>query len=259
MTTTRILALGAAALLAAGPAAAADTQFKLLVLAMPNKYHYEYIPIARDSLEQLAKLHSFELTWTSRPETFEGDLKQYAAIVLLNTAGEELNPAQRARFEAYMGAGGNAVVVHRAMIAPQDGWVWYEKLVGRSFKIHPIVQTAAVDTVDKGFPATYGLPQRWIWSDEWYETTNPYKVAIQPVLKVDESSYDPTRIWPGQVATGMGKDHPVAWYRPTGQTGQGRVFVTMLGHNGDMYRDPQYLGHLMGGIWWAATGKGQQP
>jgi hypothetical protein len=25
-----------------------------------------------------------------------------------------------------------------------------------------------------------------------------------------------------------------------------------------MYRDPQYLSHLMGGIWWAATGRGQQ-
>jgi hypothetical protein len=53
----------------------------------------------------------------------------------------------------------------------------------------------------------------------------------------------------------MGKDHPVSWYH---QVEQGRVFVTLLGHNGEMYRDPQYLAHLMGGIWWAATGKGQQ-
>jgi hypothetical protein len=30
----------------------ADNQYKLLVLAMPGKYHYEYIPIARDSLER---------------------------------------------------------------------------------------------------------------------------------------------------------------------------------------------------------------
>ena len=37
---------GAAALSMAAGAGAADTQFKLLVLAMPNKYHYEYIPAA---------------------------------------------------------------------------------------------------------------------------------------------------------------------------------------------------------------------
>jgi hypothetical protein len=247
-------ALAAAAVLAT-PAARADSQYKLLVLAIPNKYHYEYIPVARDSLERLAKLHAFEFTYTNKLDAFDGDLKQYAAVVFLNTPGEELNSAQRAHFEAYMRAGGNAVVVHRAAITPPNGWVWYEKLVGRSFRIHPFLQTAAVDVVDPGFPATFGIPPRWIWSDEWYETTNPYDVAIHPVLNVDESSYDPTRIWPGQHATGMGRDHPVAWYH---NYEKGRVFVTLLGHDVEMYRDPQYLAHLMGGIWWAATGKGQR-
>lgn len=251
----RILPALAAAAVLATPAARAASQYKLLVLAIPNKYHYEYIPVARDSLERLAKLHAFEFTYTNKLDAFDGDLKQYAAVVFLNTPGEELNPAQRAHFEAYMRAGGNAVVVHRAAITPPNGWVWYEKLVGRSFRIHPFLQTAAVDVVDPGFPATFGIPPRWIWSDEWYETTNPYDVAIHPVLNVDESSYDPTRIWPGQVATGMGKDHPVAWYH---NYEKGRVFVTLLGHDVEMYRDPQYLAHLMGGIWWAATGKGQR-
>ena len=140
--------VAAAAMLAAPAAWAADVQYKLLVLAMPNKYHYEYIPIARESLEKLAKLHAFEFTYTNKPEAFDGDLKQYAAVVFLNTPGEELNPAQRANFEAYMRAGGNAVIVHRAAITPPNGWVWYEKLVGRSFKIHPFLQTAAVDVAE---------------------------------------------------------------------------------------------------------------
>jgi hypothetical protein len=240
-------------LLAAAPAIA-DSQYKLLVLAMPGKYHYEYIPIARDSLEQLAKLHAFDLTYTNKPQVFDGDLKQYAAVMFLNTPGEELNPAQRAKFEDYMRGGGNAIVVHRAAITPPNGWVWYEKLVGRSVGVHPMLQTGVVTVLDNGFPATYGLPQRWVWSDEFYVLTNPYNVTIHPVLGVDESSYDPEKIWPGQVSKGMGRDHPIAWYH---QVEHGRVFVTTLGHAGDMYRDPRYLEHLMGGIYWAATGKGQ--
>lgn len=96
----------------------ADSQFKLLVLAIPNKYHYEYIPVARESLEKLGKLHSFDFTWSNRTQDFEGDLKQYAAVVFLNTPGEELNEVQRKKFEDYMRAGGNAMVVHRAMITP---------------------------------------------------------------------------------------------------------------------------------------------
>lgn len=177
----------AAIALAAPVAASADSQYKLLVLAMPGKYHYEYIPIARDSLEHLAKLHAFELTWTNSTSAFDGDLSQYAAVMFLNTPGEELNTAQRARFEAYMRAGGNAMVVHRAAITPPDNWVWYEKLVGRSFENHPMLQTGVVTVADKGFPATYGLPDRWVWSDEYYVTTNPYKVTIHPVMNVDET------------------------------------------------------------------------
>ena len=233
----------------------ADSQFKLLVLAIPNKYHYEYIPVARDSFERLGKLHSFEFNWTNKTEVFDGDLSQYAAVVLLNTPGEELNEGQRKKFEAYLRAGGNVVLVHRALITPPGAWPWYEKLVGRSFKTHPMLQTGVVDVADRKFPATYGLPARWIWSDEWYEFTNPHKVDIHPVLNVDETSYDPTKIWPGQVSTGMGKDHPVSWYH---QAEKGRVFVTALGHNAEMYKDPQYLDHLFGGIYWAATGKGGQ-
>lgn len=233
--------------------ALADAQFKLLVFAIPNKYHYEYIPVARDNLERLSKLHAFEFTWTKQPQVFEGDLSQYSAVVFLNTPGEELNETQRKNFEQYMQTGGNAVIVHRAIITTAGVWPWYEKLVGRGFKIHPIIQMAVVNTVDKTFPATFGLPERWIWSDEWYELTNPHNVKIKTVLTVDERTYDPTKIWPGQTATGMGKDHPVSWYH---HHEKGRVFVTSLGHNGEMYKDPEYLSHLLGGIYWSATGKG---
>ena len=233
----------------------AESQFKLLVLAIPNKYHYEYIPIARESLERLAKLHSFEFTWTNKTDAFDKDLDQYAAVMFLNTPGEELNTAQRTRFEGYMRRGGNAIVVHRAAITPPNNWIWYERMVGRTVGVHPMLQTGVVTVEDRNFPATYGVPERWIWSDEFYVTTNPYNVTINPVLNVDESSYDPTKIWPGQVSKPMGKNHPVAWYH---RHEKGRVFVTTLGHNGEMYRDPQYLTHLMGGIYWAASGLGQR-
>lgn len=242
-------------LMAAG-ACLADSQFKVLVLAIPNKYHYEYIPVARESFEKLARLHAFEFRWTNDASSFEDNLQQYAAVVFLNTSGEELDVAQRAAFENYMRNGGNAVVVHRGIIVPPDSWPWYERMVGRSFVIHPMLQTAVVNVVDAGFPATFGIPRHWIWSDEWYEFANPHKVEIHPVLNVDETSYDPHRIWPGQVANGMGRDHPVSWYH---RHEQGRVFVTALGHNVEMYRDPEYLRHLWGGLYWAATGLGIQP
>jgi uncharacterized protein len=236
-------------------AAVAENQYRLLVFAVPNKYHYEYIPVARDSLERLGKLHAFGITWTNDPAAFKGNLSQYAAVMFLNSPEEQLSPAGRAKFEAYMRGGGNAMIVHRAAITPPGDWVWYEKLVGRRVGVHPMLQTGVVTTADKDFPATFAVPDRWIWSDEFYTTSNPYGMATNTVLAVDETSYDPTRIWPGQVSHPMGRDHPIAWYH---RYERGRVFVTTLGHNVEMKRDPQYLGHLMGGIYWTATGLGQK-
>ena len=244
-----------AGLLLSAAGARADDQYKILVLAMPGKYHYEYIPIARESLEKQARLHAFEMVYTHRPEVFDGDLSQYAMVMFLNTPGEELSEPRRRKFEDYMCNGGNAMLVHRALIIPPNTWPWFEKLIGRRVGNHPMLQTGVAEVVDKKFPATFGLPARWIWSDEWYVFDNPHNVKINPVLNVDESTYDPTKIWPGQVSKGMGKDHPVAWYH---QVEKGRVFVTSLGHNGEMYKDPQYLSHLMGGIYWTATGRGIQ-
>ena len=142
-------------------------------------------------------------------------------------------------------AGGNAVIVHRAIISKPGVWPWYEKLVGRSFKIHPMLQSAVVHTVDASHPATFGLPARWIWSDERYEFTNPHGVTINPILKVDERSYDPTKIWPGQTATGAGRRPPRGLVPHLRERPR---FVTALGHNAEMYKDPTYLGLLWVGF-----------
>lgn len=232
----------------------AQGQFKVLVVAIPNQYHHDYAVVAKPQFERLAQAHAFDLTWSWNTRPFDADLSQYAAIVLLNTPGDELDAAQRARFEQYVKAGGGVVAVHRALIFnPPGSWPWFEALIGRAFRIHPIVQTATLRVADAAFPATFGLPSRWIWTDEWYEFDEPLVSGLRTVLRVDERSYDPSRIWPGQSAHGMGADHPVAWYH---HYDGGRVFVTALGHTPALYQDRLYLEHLYGGLWWAATGKG---
>jgi type 1 glutamine amidotransferase len=238
------------------PALRAENQFEILVLASPNKYHFEYIGVAHETFELMARHHQFGLTWTSDPATLEGGLKKYAAVVFLNTSGEVLNAAQRKSLEDYLHGGGGFVAVHRAIISLTHEWPWYEKLVGEPFRIHPAVQTAVVHVIDRNFPATMPLPDRWIWTDEWYEYDAPLVPDLNVVMTVDESTYDPTRIGPGQHATGMGAFHPVAWYH---NFDGGRSFSTALGHMAVLYRDQTYLDHIYGGIYWAATGRGITP
>ena len=175
---------------------------------------------------------------------FESDLSKYAAVVFLNTPGDGFNELQRQKFKDYIHAGGNSVVIHRG-VTGTDAWPWYEEMVGRSFKVHPMIQTAVINTIDPTFPATFAVPQHWLWSDEWYEVVNPHNTTIHKILNVDESTYDPTKIWVGQTATGMGKDHPISWYH---EFEGGRVFVTAIGHNAELYKDNIYLEHIYGGI-----------
>jgi type 1 glutamine amidotransferase len=241
--------------LMAGPADA-QPQFKVLVAAIPNKYHNDYVAVAKPSFEQMARRHNFELVWAWDTRPFDGDLSPYAAIVFLNTPGEELKGEQRQRLENYVRAGGGVMAVHRALIGTPGQWPWFERLIGRPFRTHPYIQTGVIDVVDRNFPATLSLPDRWLWTDEWYEYGEPSSRDLKVVLTVDESTYDPTLIWPGQKAEGMGKHHPVAWYH---HFSGGRVFVTALGHTPELYGDAVYLEHLYGGIYWAATGRGIKP
>ncbi len=229
-----------------------QSQFEVLVLAVPEKWHRACIPVAQKSFEQMARLHQFGLTWSTEAAALEGDLKKYAVIVFLNTPSEALSDAQRRQFEAYVHGGGGWVGVHMA-VATKREWPWYERLAGRSFRIHPYVQTAVLHVTDRNFPATMPVPDRWIWTDEWYEFDDALVPDLHVVLTVDETTYDPKKIWPDQHAEGMGANHPIAWYH---LFEGGRSFVTALGHIPEAYQDPTFLAHLYGGIYWAATGRG---
>jgi type 1 glutamine amidotransferase len=241
--------------LLAGPTYA-QQQFKVLVAAIPNKYHNDYVVVAKPAFEQMARRHNFEMTWAWNTTSFDTDLTRYDVVVFLNTPGEELKGEQRQRLENYVRAGGGVVAVHRALIATPEQWPWFERLIGRPFRTHPYIQTGVIEVVDRNFPATFSLPERWLWTDEWYEYGEPYSPDLKVVLTVDESTYDPALIWPGQKAEGMGKHHPVAWYH---LFDGGRIFVTALGHTPELYDDSVYLEHIYGGIYWAATGRGIQP
>ncbi len=133
--------------------ALAQDQFKVLVVAIPNRYHHDYTVVAKPQFERMAQRHGVDLTWSWNSAPFDGDLSPYAAIVLLNTPGDELKAAQRTNFETYVRKGGGVVAVHRALIFnPPGEWPWFERLIGRTFRIHPMVQTATVRVEDASSP-----------------------------------------------------------------------------------------------------------
>ncbi|NQT27516.1 ThuA domain-containing protein [candidate division KSB1 bacterium] len=231
-----------------------DNQFDVLVYAAPDFWHGPAIPTAIQSLEKMAEKYQFGLTWTQDNKIFnEEKFFNFAAIVFLNSNADDFSEIQKVNFEKYIANGGGFVGIHAASVTDKK-WTWYTQLVGRVFSEHPEVQFGVLRVLDKKFPATMHLPDQWLWSDEWYTfETEPLANSLNVLMTVDESTYDPKKDWGRGEMKGMGDFHPIAWYQ---EFNGGRSFYTALGHMPGLYLDEIFLAHIVGGIYWAATGKG---
>ena len=229
-------------------------QFQVLVYTSPDRYHNITEPTAILELQKLADKHAFGLTATQVVGNFNDEaLKEYNVVVFLHSTSRDLSDEQLESFKRFIRNGGGFVGIHAASACGEEG-EWFRKLVGRTFTDHPEEQTGVLHVVDKNHPSTMHLPDRWIWTDEWYAYTEALTETQKVLITLDESTYDPGRTWEDENRnTAMGDFHPIAWYQ---EYDGGRSFYTTMGHMPELYKDPLFLTHLYGGIYWAATGLG---
>ncbi|SDK22954.1 cytochrome c [Catalinimonas alkaloidigena] len=224
---------------------AAERPNQVLVFSKTAGFYHASIPQGIALVQALGQEHDFGVDTTTNAANFtEENLKNYAAVVFMNTTGDVLNAEQQADFERYIQAGGGFVGVHSATDTEYD-WPWYGKLVGAYFNGHPNnpnVQDGMVDVVDKNFEGMGNFPDRWEHADEFYNFKN-INPDIKPLLKMDESSYN---------GGTNGDDHPMAWYH---EYDGGRAFYTNFGHTDETYAEPLYKEHFWGGLHWAMGGE----
>jgi type 1 glutamine amidotransferase len=226
-------------------------QFKALLVTTTRGWHHESLHYGVLALQQMGQRNFFDVVLFEDPNSFtDKNLEQYQVVIFLNTTGDIFDSAQQRVIERFIRSGKGFVGIHSASDTEYD-WDWYTKLVGRMFRIHPVVQTARLKVFDNGFPGTRELDGRQ-WTDEWYEF-GPEKVGgLHYVLGVDETTYNPNVQWGEKKGNGMGNMHPLSWYH---EYDGGRSFYTALGHLPTNFNDPAFLQHLYAGILWAATGK----
>lgn len=228
-------------------------QFNVLLFTMTQGWHHQSQLEGVTAMRQMADKHFFKMDWEEDPKVFtDENLKKFHVIVFLSTTGDILNPEQQAAMERFIKSGKGFVGIHAASDTEYD-WEWYTKLVGRSFHIHPTNQTAELQVIDRKFPGLERMPEKLLWTEEWYEFGPEKTKGLNYILAVDEKSYDPVADWGAKKGSGMGKFHPIAWYQ---NYDGGRSFYTALGHMAADYSDTLFLEHVYGGIYWAATGKG---
>ena len=97
------------------------------------------------------------------------------------------------------------------------------------------------------------LGDEWPLADEFYhyakETSDRHPVAfsrdrVRVLISVDTEKSEMKH----QAGMKKGGDYPLAWCR---EYGEGRSFYTALGHRDDVWTNPKFQAHLLGGIKWA--------
>jgi cytochrome c len=244
--TARTIGFAAVACLATTlPTSAAPVSspnIRVLVFTKTAAFRHDSIPAAVQALRQLGDENGFAVDATEDATAFsDRNLARYDAVVFALTTGDVLDDSQQAALERYVGAGGGFAGIHSASDTEHD-WPWYGGLVGAYFQTHPTIQRAAIDVSDRTDPSTLRLPRRWVRVDEWYAFAANPRSHVHVLAALDETTYSP-----GGAA--MGRDHPIAWsHRYAG----GRAWYTAGGHTVESYAEPLFLGHLLGGILWAA-------
>ncbi|TJZ52516.1 c-type cytochrome [Sphingobacterium olei] len=214
---------------------------KILVFSKTAGFHHDSIEKGNAALQKLGLQNNFDVDTTTNAEWFtEDSLKQYAAVVFLNTTGDLLNNYQEADFERYIQAGGGFVGIHGAADAEYD-WGWYGRLVGGYFVTHPEVKEGKLTIVDKKHPATKSLPDIWVHTDEWY-VFKKMNESTHKLMTINKEVYaNPEQM----------NETPMAWYH---DFDGGRSFYTGLGHRTEDYTDTLFLKHILGGIEYAIGG-----
>ncbi|MBS1607824.1 MAG: ThuA domain-containing protein [Bacteroidetes bacterium] len=198
--------------------------------------HSESIEAGKKAFAELAKKNNWFLYDTEKGGVFNPEqLARFDAVIFNNCTGRLLNEEQQKTLQDYVEQGGNWIGIHGAGDNSHH-WDWYDQnLVGGKFSHHALekhLQPADITV----YPAadsllTQYLPSSWSHTDEWYVFfENPKAKGFTILCSIDGDKINPNGniLWVKNKNFGMGKEHPVAWYR---QTGKGHSFYTSMGHD----------------------------
>jgi len=169
--------------------------------------------------------------------------------VLFFTTGNPLNNDEVKDLVEWVKAGGAVAGTHcgsdtlyPAKDRPMNAA--YGELIGAYFDGHPWHQKIRVVVEDSQHPAGHGFKTGDEITDEIYQfRPEPYsRNKLHVIMTVDNGSIDVSK---GKRAD---KDYAISWCQ---DVGKGRSFYTSLGHRKEVWKDPRYQEHLVGGLRWA--------
>ncbi len=174
----------------------------------------------------------------ARGEITGDNLKNFDAVFFYTTGELPLSDGQKADLLGFVRSGKGFGGSHCAADTFYK-WKEYGDLIGAYFAGHPPgFQKIRVIVEDTKHPATKHLGESFPIEDEIYQFKEPYgKDKVHVLLRMDMASHK--NVWRKD------GDNPIAWVH---DYGKGRVFYTALGHREEVWRDPRFQQHVIGGL-----------
>ena len=243
---------------AKGKGPAGPPKLQVLIITGQNPHDWRgTTPVMKQALEETGK---FEVRVTEEfrgagPETLApydlAIVNYYDGTRTTNRWGERADKA----LEDFVRSGKGLVLYHLSLGA-FDGWTEYEKMSGANWRPneghHSARHDFLVNITDNEHPITRGLKSFLVQKDELYANLRWQPEGSYHVLA---TAYDDHALYAGrarQPIPGAGRDQNILW---TTQYGQGRVFITTLGHDSENVKSKEFQVTFLRGSEWAATGK----
>lgn len=202
----------------------------------------------------MAKQNNWFLYKTEDGGVFNPEqLGHFRAVIFNNSTGPVLNDEQQKALSQYVESGGTLIGIHGAGDNSHH-WPWYEiNLIGTQFSHHsldPHLQKTEVHVeINADSILTKKLSPIWTDEDEWYVFFHqPEGVQILSYIDGDKIIPNGNMLWMKDKNFGMGKYHPVAWYRTVGK---GKTFYTSMGHSKDVWQRPDFVRTVENAIRWS--------
>jgi type 1 glutamine amidotransferase len=195
--------------------------------------------LVEKTFKELGEKNDFDVVCSqdSRTEITPENLKNFDAVWFYTTGELPLSETQKDALLAFVRSGKGFGGSHSATDTFYK-WKDYGELIGAYFDGHPWHTKVNVIVEDKMHGATKHLGDSFVITDEIYEFKGPYdRSKLHVLLRLDLKDL--------KAGKRKDADNALAW---TNEYGKGHVFYTALGHREEVWRDPRYLQHVLGGL-----------
>lgn len=213
---------------------------QILCFSKPYGFRHGSIPTGEKMLSAMAeKTGLFEVTFSDDLANFEPEnIKKFDAICLNNNTHIQKglkDQAQRDALINYVKNGGGIFAIHSAT---DGGWPEYVEMIGGNFDGHPwgAGGTWGLANEDPNHPIVKDVHggKNFMLKDELYQYKDFDRSSCRVLLAIDMKNPASMK----KKGKRQDNDYGLAWIK---DYGKGRVFVSSLGHNKEVFWNPEIL------------------